>query len=225
MEASCEEPVEARSFEDRATSDLCEELTLALGERTEGVRVRWSGVIEAVDAETKNETVGAVSAPILLLAIGSSDAALRSEHSVILQRVRAAAASAAPAPDEPDIENTDVKLTGSERANASEQQMLALQAQQIAQLEAEKRELVEEIERLRRGPTGPRIPPANRIEESVPPVGAAGAAGAVRGSVDPVDATNLTARSEKQLAELKDLLQRSLAQLDRPVRHLPAAIE
>ena len=38
------EPFEARTFEGCATSDLFEELTLALGGIPEGARVRWSGV-------------------------------------------------------------------------------------------------------------------------------------------------------------------------------------
>ena len=38
------EPFEARTFENQATSDLFEELTIALASVPEGARVRWSGV-------------------------------------------------------------------------------------------------------------------------------------------------------------------------------------
>jgi hypothetical protein len=55
-------------------------------------------------------------------------------------------------------------------------------------------------------------------EEGVPPV-----AGSVpaRVEIDLGEGAALASRGQKQIAELKDLLQRSLAQLDRPVRHLP----
>ena len=172
-----------------------------------------------VDGAAGGEAVGGdAQAPILLLAVGSSGT--RDSTSGILQRVRAAAAGGAPAELEPEPTppaRAQAQLVGSGPSGSGEQKMLEFQAQRITELEAEKRKLAEEVERLRAAaPTAQAQ--SLHAEEGVPPV-----AGSVpaRVETDLGEGAALASRGQKQIAELKDLLQRSLAQLDRPVRHLP----
>ena len=172
-----------------------------------------------VDGAAGGEAVGGdAQAPILLLAVGSSGT--RDSTSGILQRVRAAAAGGAPAALEPEPAppaHAQAQLVGSGPSGSGEQKMLEFQAQRITELEAEKRKLAEEVERLRAAaPTAQAQ--SLHAEEGVPPV-----AGSVpaRVETDLGEGAALASRGQKQIAELKDLLQRSLAQLDRPVRHLP----
>ena len=172
-----------------------------------------------VDGAAGGEAVGGdAQAPILLLAVGSSGT--RDSTSGILQRVRAAAAGGAPAALEPEPAppaHAQAQLVGSGPSGSGEQKMLEFQAQRITELEAEKRKLAEEVERLRAAaPTAQAQ--SLHAEEGVPPV-----AGSVpaRVEIDLGEGAALASRGQKQIAELKDLLQRSLAQLDRPVRHLP----
>ena len=228
------EAVEARTFEGRATSDLFEEVAVALGGITDGARVRWSGVsvvpllrachlailpwraeadnrrraqiIEGLNAAAEDET-GGTAASILLAVVGSSDAALGHEQGEVLRRIRAAAARAALEP-EPEPENAQAQLAGSESTDAGMGQMLEFQAQRIVQLEAEKRQLMAEVERLRRVPPAPTQSP--RLEEGVPPVTASALT-----SENLADGAALAARGQKQIAELKHLLQLSLAELDK----------
>lgn len=156
---------------------------------------------------------------ILLAVVGSTNATLASEPARVLQRVRAIAADARQAglDSKPDP-NRQAKhaQAGSSRAEASVHKTLELQAQQIAQLEAEKQQLVDEVSRLRKAQVvsgrraqSPR-PECVQVELSDSPV---------RASADADGA--LMARRQKQIADLRDLLQRSMLQLDRPVRHLP----
>ena len=171
-----------------------------------------------VDGAAGGEAVGGdAQAPILLLAVGSSGTR---DSTSVLQRVRAAAAGGAPAELEPESTppaRAQAQLVGSGPSGSGEQKMLEFQAQRITQLEAEKRKLAEEVERLRAAaPTAQAQ--SLHAEEGVPPV-----AGSVpaRVEIDLGEGAALASRGQKQIAELKDLLQRSLAQLDRPVRHLP----
>ena len=93
--------------------------------------------------------------------------------------------------------------------------MLEFQAQRIVQLEAEKRQLAQEVESLRRVPAARTQ--SSRAEEGVPPEQLAASG---RAAADHGDGAALVARGQKQIAELKELLQRSLAQLDKQT--LPA---
>ena len=99
------------------------------------------------------------------------------------------------------------------------QQILAFQAERIVQLEVDERKLAEEVESLRRSAAAQPV----RVAEGVPPVVAAAAA-AELSAVDP-EAAALASRGRQQIDDLRDLLQKSLAQLERPVRHLPSAAQ
>eukprot|EP01043_Picozoa_sp_COSAG02_P005761 COSAG02_NODE_158_length_32954_cov_16.416771_16_plen_226_part_00 len=200
------EAVEARTFEGRATSDLFEEVTVALGDISDGARIRWSGVIEGVTAAARDDAAGATAGSVLLAVVGSSDTALGNEQGETLQRVRAAAALALE--PEPEPEHAQAQLAGSESPDGGMRQMLEFQAQRIVQLETEKRQLEEEVERLRRA----SLAQSPRPEEGVPPEQVTTSA---RATEDVGDGAALVARGQKQIAELKELLQRSLAQLDK----------
>ena len=126
------------------------------------------------------------------------------------------ATAAAPVVDrEPEPEpEPEPEQQVAEAGNSEEgiQQMLEFQAQRIVQIETEKRQLVEEVEMLRQAPPGLTEPP--RAEEGVPPDQVTIPA---RVAPDLSDGAALAARSQQQIAELKELLQRSLAQLDKSI--------
>ena len=158
-----------------------------------------------------------------------------SEPGRILQRVRAAAADASldpepepepkskpepefepePEPDPEHVGRAQAQLAGSGSSDAGMRQMLEFQAQRIVQLEAEKRQLAQEVESLRRVPAA--WTQSSRAQEGVPPDQLVASA---RTATDHGDGAALVARGQKQIAELKELLQRSLAQLDKQT--LPA---
>ena len=156
---------------------------------------------------------GAAPEQLVLLAVSSGS---RLSSAPLLQQLRASAALGGTADAQPQPE----QLAGPGAPDAGLQQMLAFQAERIVQLEADKRSLAEEVESLRRSAAAaasatPAQPPP-RVAEGVPP----SAAAAGLSAVDPEGAV-LASRGRQQVDDLRDLLQRSLAQLERPVRHLP----
>ena len=154
---------------------------------------------------------GTAPEQLVLLAVSSGS---QLGSAPLLEKLRAATSSATLGGSAPAEQ-----LAGPGAPDAGMQQILAFQAERIVQLEVDERKLAEEVESLRRSAAAQPV----RVAEGVPPVVAAAAA-AELSAVDP-EAAALASRGRQQIDDLRDLLQKSLAQLERPVRHLPSAAQ